>query len=96
MLVKLAFVMQRLKKYLKNVVMINKDGGGQFLDFMGGHNCYERDMLMGGLSSPLHSGKPWVSKMRYMFWIKYLFLAQHIFVLNSVYIITYSCKAMEM
>ena len=29
MLVKLAFVMQRLKKYLKNFfVMINKDGGG--------------------------------------------------------------------
>ena len=43
MLVKLAFAMQRLKKYLKkNVVMINKDGGdGQFLDFMGGHSCYE-------------------------------------------------------
>ena len=38
MLVKLAFVMQRLKKYLKkNFVRINKDGGwGQFLDFMGG------------------------------------------------------------
>ena len=29
MLVKLTFVMQRLKKYLKkNFVMINKDGGG--------------------------------------------------------------------
>ena len=29
MLVKLAFVMQRLKKYLKKIfVMINKDGGG--------------------------------------------------------------------
>ena len=28
MLVKLAFVMQRLKKYLKNFVMINRDGGG--------------------------------------------------------------------
>ena len=27
MLVKLAFAMQRLKKYLKNFVMINKDGG---------------------------------------------------------------------
>ena len=35
MLVKLAFVMQRLKKYLKKIVMINKDGGGQFFDFMG-------------------------------------------------------------
>ena len=36
MLVKLAFVMQRLKKYLKTFVIINKNGGGgQFLDFMG-------------------------------------------------------------
>ena len=44
MLVKLAFAMQRLKKYPKKFfVMINKDwgGGGQFLDFMGGHSCYE-------------------------------------------------------
>ena len=31
MLVKLAFVMQRLKKYLKKIfVMINKDGGDNF------------------------------------------------------------------
>ena len=29
--------------------MINKDGGGQFLDFMGGHSCYEGGIeLMGG------------------------------------------------
>ena len=37
MLVKLAFVMQRLKIYLKKFfVMINKDGGGgQFFNFMG-------------------------------------------------------------
>ena len=38
MLVKLAFVMQRLKKYLKKIfVMINKDGEGegQFLDLWG-------------------------------------------------------------
>ena len=42
MLVKLVFVMQRLKKYLKNFfVMINKDGGGEFLNFMGGHSYYE-------------------------------------------------------
>ena len=49
MLVKLAFVMQRLKKYLKIFVMINKDGGGgQFFDFMGGHSCYEGGIeLMG-------------------------------------------------
>ena len=47
MLVKLAFVMQRLKKYLKKFfVMINKDGGGQFLDFMGGHRAH------GGSPSP--------------------------------------------
>ena len=49
MLVKLAFVMQRLKKY-KKIVMINKDGG-QFLDFMGGRSCYE-----GGHRA--HAGSP--------------------------------------
>ena len=28
--------------------MINKDGGGQFFDFIGGHSCYEGDIeLMG-------------------------------------------------
>ena len=32
MLVKLAFVMQRLKKYLKKIfVMVNEDGGGDNL-----------------------------------------------------------------
>ena len=43
MLVKLAFVMQRLKKYPKKIlVMINKDGGGNFkilwgdIELMGG------------------------------------------------------------
>ena len=37
MLVKLAFVMQRLKKYLKkNFVMINKDGEGTIFRFYGG------------------------------------------------------------
>ena len=38
MLVKLVFVMQKLKKIpIKLIVIINKDGeGGQFLDFMGG------------------------------------------------------------
>ena len=41
MLAKLAFVLQRLKRYEKNFVMINKDwGGGQFLDFMGGHRAH--------------------------------------------------------
>ena len=43
MLVKLAFVMQRLKKYLKKIfVMIDKDGGGDnFWILWGGHSCYE-------------------------------------------------------
>ena len=38
----------------KFFVMINKDGGGgQFLDFMGGHSCYEGGIeLMGGPPSP--------------------------------------------
>ena len=35
----------------KFFVMINKDGGGQFLDFVGGHNCYE-----GGHTA--HGGSP--------------------------------------
>ena len=44
--------MQRLKKYLKKFVMINKDGG-QFLDFIGGRSCYERNIdLMGGPPVP--------------------------------------------
>ena len=46
--------------------MINKDGeGGQFLDFMGGHNCYEGGhRAHGGSPSPPHLGKPWkVSKV---------------------------------
>ena len=42
MLAKLAIVMQRLKKYLKSFfVMINKEGEGQFLDFMRGYSCYQ-------------------------------------------------------
>ena len=61
MLVKLAFVMQTLKKYLKKIfVMINKDGGGQFLDFMGGHSCYKGGhRAHGGISPvPPHWGNP--------------------------------------
>ena len=50
MLAKLAFVMQRLKKYLKNLV---RGRGRQFLDFMGAHSCYEGDIeLMGVLPVP--------------------------------------------
>ena len=54
MLVKLAFVMQRLKKYLKKFCHDRQRwGGGQFLDFIGGHSCYAGDIeLMGGLPSP--------------------------------------------
>ena len=48
MLVKLAFVMQRLKKYLKNFCHDQQRRGGQFFDFMGGHSCFEGDIeLMG-------------------------------------------------
>ena len=44
----------KIEKISKNIfVMINKDGGGQFLDFMGGHSCYEGDIeLMGVPQSP--------------------------------------------
>ena len=54
MLVKLAFVMQRLKISEKIFVRINKDGGGgQFLDFMGGYSCYEGEhRAHGGIPSP--------------------------------------------
>ena len=54
MLVKLAFVMQRLKKYLKKIfVMIDKDGGDNFWILWGGHSCYEGGIeLMGVLPSP--------------------------------------------
>ena len=56
MLVKLAFVMQRLKNIQKKFVMINRDGGGgQFLDYMGGHSCYEGEIeLIGAPQSPPH------------------------------------------
>ena len=44
--------------------MMNKDGGGQFLDFMGGHSCYEGGHgAHGGPPSPPHWGKPWSGKM---------------------------------
>ena len=56
MLVNLAFVVERLKKYQEKIVMINKDGGGGegFLDFIGQHSCYEGGTeLMGVLPLPL-------------------------------------------
>ena len=33
--------------------MIKNDGGGQFLDFMGGHSCYEGDIELTGGVPPL-------------------------------------------
>ena len=43
MLVKLASVMQRLKKYLNKIfVMIDKDGGGTILRFYGGDTAVMR------------------------------------------------------
>ena len=48
MLVKLAFVMQRLKKYLKTICHDQQRWGGQFLDFMGGTAVMRGDIeLMG-------------------------------------------------
>ena len=42
MLVKLAFVMQRLKNIFEKIfVMIDKDGGDNFWILWGGHSCYE-------------------------------------------------------
>ena len=39
--------------------MISKDGrGGQFLDFMGGHSCYEGDIELMGFTSPPTREKP--------------------------------------
>ena len=50
MLVKLAFVMQRLKKYLKNLCHDQQRwGGDNFSILWRGHSCYEGDIeLMGG------------------------------------------------
>ena len=53
MLVKLAFVMQRLKKYLKKFCHDQQRWGEQFLVFMGGHSCYEGGhRAHGGSPSP--------------------------------------------
>ena len=54
MLVKLAFVMQRLKKYLKKFLSWSTKMGGDNLSILwGGHSCYEGDIeLMGGSPSP--------------------------------------------
>ena len=57
MLVKLAFVKQRLKKYLKKNFCHDQQrwrgGGGTVFGFHGGHSCYEGDIeLMGGPPVP--------------------------------------------
>ena len=52
MLVKLAFAMQRLKKYLRKSCHDQQRWGGQCFDFVGGHNCYEEDRAHGGPPSP--------------------------------------------
>ena len=50
--------MQRLKKYLKNFVMINRDGGGgQFSDFMGNTAVMRGDIELMGVP-PVPSPMP--------------------------------------
>ena len=52
MLVKLAFVMQKLKKNILKSFGHDQErwGEGAILDFMGGHSCYEGDIeLTGGV-----------------------------------------------
>ena len=49
MLVKLAFAMQRLKKYLKECCHDQQRWGKQLLEFMGGRAVMRRDIeIMGG------------------------------------------------
>ena len=61
-LVKFAFVMQRLKKYLKEFCRDQQRwGGGHFLHFMGGHSCYEGGhRAHGGPPSPPAGENPGV------------------------------------
>ena len=48
MLIKLAFVMQRLKKYLKNFCHDQQRWGGNNFSILWGDSCYEGDIeLMG-------------------------------------------------
>ena len=56
MLGKLAFVMQRLKKYLKKIfVMISKDEGGDNFSILWGDTDVMRgDIELMGSPSPLH------------------------------------------
>ena len=58
MLVKLAFVMQRLKKYLKKFfVMINKDGGDNFWILWGDTAVMRGDIELMGVPPVLPLGK---------------------------------------
>ena len=58
MLVKLAFVVQRLKRYQEKNCHDKQrwgGGGGEILDFIGGHSCYEGGhRAHGGPSTPPH------------------------------------------
>ena len=56
MLVKLAFVMQRLKKISKKNFCHDQQswGGDNFLDFMGGHSCYKGDIELMGVPPVPH------------------------------------------
>ena len=57
MLVKLAFVMQRLKKYRKNFCHDPQRWGGQFFDFMGGPSVMRGDIELMGVPPVLPLGK---------------------------------------
>ena len=52
MLVKLAFVLQRLKKYPKNFCHDQQRWGTIFRFYGGGHSCYEGDIGLMGAQSP--------------------------------------------
>ena len=59
----------KIEKICKKIfVMINKDGGGgQFLDFMGGHSCYERGhRAYGGSSTRENPGSVCISLVIFM------------------------------
>ena len=59
MLAKLAFVMQRLKKYLKKILSWStKMGEGQFLDFMGDTAVMRGDIELMGVPPFPPLGKP--------------------------------------
>ena len=71
MLVKLAFAMQKLKKNVLKSFGHDQErwgGGVQFLDFMGGHSCYEGDIELMGRGPPTRKnpGKVWLANVKFM------------------------------